>query len=152
MAALNDRQQLLQEVIEKMTGVMRGLHFGSGYLFKKYSLTRPYVVILFHLAKNRDGLSVKHLADRLHVTSGAVTQFLDNLFEKKLIVRKEDSEDRRTMRIRLSKAMQVYFNKFKKNYFKSVSPQFDKLTDKELRKLMSLMAKIKVEYKCSSQN
>lgn len=148
MATLKDRQQLLQELIEKMTGVLRGLHLGHGYLFKKYSLTRPHVVILFHLARDKDGLSVRYLADVLHVTSGAITQFLDNLFEKKLIVREEDAKDRRTMRIKLSKIAQVYFHKFKQNYFKAISPLFDSLTDKELQKLMSLITKIKVGYKC----
>ncbi len=137
------RQQLLQEVIEKMITLLKGTHVSASYPFKDCSLSRPQAGILFHVAAAKEALSAKELSEKLHITGGAVTQFLDDLVEKGLIVRERDAKDRRTSRIKLSDSAQTHFAEFKENYFKAISPKFEALTNEELQILLVLIEKIK---------
>lgn len=85
---------------------------------------------------------MKELAEHLCVTSGAVTQFIDDLVEKKLLVREQDPHDRRSIRVRLSENDRAAFGTFKDQYIQSVMPRFDKLTSEELTTLLKLLEKI----------
>jgi DNA-binding MarR family transcriptional regulator len=134
------REELLQNLIEKIRCVIRGMHVG--HPFGELTLGKPQIGILFSLARDKNGLSVKELAEKLNVTSGAITQFIDGLVEKKLVNREEDSKDRRIMKILLTKNAEDKFKDFKKNYFKSVSPLFDNLKDAEITQLITLLNKI----------
>ncbi len=134
------REELLQSLIEKIRCVIRGLHVG--HPFGKHTLGKPQIGILFSLARSKDGLSVKQLADLLNVTSGAITQFVDGLAKEDLVLGQEDSKDRRIMKIMLTKNAEKKFKDFKKNYFKSVSPLFDNLSNEEMAQLINLLNKI----------
>jgi len=138
------REELLQSLMTKIISVMRGIHAGQGFPFGDYLLGAPHVRILFSVSKKQDGTSVKELAEKLQVTSGAVTQFVDALVEKGLVRREEDATDRRILRIKLTELAESKFERFKKDYFISVSRVFDKLNDEEISQLIELLEKINV--------
>jgi len=143
------REESLQALIEKMRCVMKSMHVG--HPFGELTLGRPQVGILFFIARKKTGVSVKDLAEMLSVTSGAVTQFIDSLVEKDLVRREEDANDRRVLKITLTNKAEDRFKEFKKNYFQSVKPLFDDLTDKEILQLLTLLQKINtvsVKEKC----
>lgn len=144
----NSREELLQNLIERIRCVIRGMHVG--HPFGELMLGKPQISILFSLAREKKGLSVKELAEKLNVTSGAITQFIDGLVEKKLVKRQEDLKDRRIMKILLTNSAEYKFKDFKKKYFKSVSPLFDNLTDDEITQLIGLLNKI--EYSTVKDN
>jgi DNA-binding MarR family transcriptional regulator len=139
----NNREELLQSLIEKMRCVTKSMHAKHGFPFGEFQLSRPHVIILFYIAKHKEGASSKDLAALLNVTSGAITQFIDTLVEEKLIKREEDSEDRRILRMTLTKTAVKKFAKFKKNYYKSVSPLFGELNEKEIKQFIVFLNKIK---------
>lgn len=85
---------------------------------------------------------MKELAEHLCVTSGAVTQFIDDLVEKKLLIREQDPKDRRSVRVRLSEDNREAFGEFKDHYIQSILPRFDKLTMEEMNTLLQLLEKI----------
>lgn len=136
------RDELVESLIEKMVSVIKSLRAKHGFPFGEFKLSRPQVMILFHISKNKDRVSSKDLAAFLNVTSGAITQFIDGLVEKKLVKREEDSEDRRILRMTLTKSAREKFAVFKKNYYKSVSPLFNELSEKEINLFISFLNKI----------
>jgi len=138
----SSREELLQALIEKMRCVIKGMRMG--HPFGDLTLGRPQAGILFFIARRKTGVSVKDLAEMLNVTSGAVTQIIDDLVEKDLVRREEDAADRRVLKITLTKKAENRFKEFKKNYFISVKPLFDNLDDKEISELLSLLQKINV--------
>ena len=140
MTALRNSQ--LQEIANKISCIYREITARQSYPFDSCSLTKPQIDILFLISQKKSGISVKELAGALNVTSGAITQFLNELVEKKLVIRQEDSNDRRVLNLTLSVAAQEKFAAFKKDYFESVSPAFEGLSDAELSSLLVLLNKI----------
>ena len=140
--AAEPRQELIHVLIEHIHRVIRGMAAGGGFPFGNVELSRPHVGILFCVARNKDGCSVKDLAAALNVTSGAISQFVDGLIEKGLVLREEDSSDRRSFRIKLTRSARNRFEAFKKTYFQSITPMFDELADKDLTQFIELLKKI----------
>lgn len=138
-----NRQELLQELIEKMITVIKGIHSGHGFPFGELKLSRPQVMILFFISKKKGGVSAKEIATFLNVTSGAITQFIDPLVKDKLVKREEDPQDRRIIRITLAKNTKEKLKAFKKKYYKSVSPAFDGLKESEIKQFLRFLNKIK---------
>ncbi len=58
--------------------------------------------------------------------------------------REEDSKDRRLSRIKLTRMAKDKFAAFKKVYYKSVTPAFDQLSEKEIEQCMVLLDKINI--------
>src|SRR3990170_3653135 len=97
-----NREELLHFLTEKLGCVMRSIYTGPRFPFGEFTLGASQVRILFSIAKEKGGASVKDLAEILGVTPGAVTQFVDGLVEKDLVKREEDLSDRRILRIKLT--------------------------------------------------
>ena len=142
------REELLQSLIEKMGSVFRGMHAthhaAQGFRIADVNVGGPQVRILFRLAHKPDGISVKELAEILCVTPGAVTQLIDALVEKDLVKREEDPNDRRLLKIKLTKSAKTNFEGFRQNYFAMVRSTFDPLTDAEIEKLIELLNKTRL--------
>jgi DNA-binding MarR family transcriptional regulator len=146
------REELLQSLVARMGVVMRGMHAGQGFQFAGFNVGPPQVRILFHIASRPDGVSVKDLAEKLSVTPGAVTQFIDALVEKGLVKREEDHNDRRLLRIKLTEFANGKFAEFKKDYFVSVSRVFDSLSDGEILQLIALLTKANISSNTKEHN
>lgn len=138
------REELMQSLTEKLGCVWRGIHTGQSFPFGEFTLGTSHVRILFFVARKKEGVSVKDLAEMLGVTSGAVTQFVDGLVKKALVRREEDPEDRRILRIKLTELTESKFKQFRKDYFTSVSRVFDTLSDEEIKQLIRLLTRINI--------
>ncbi|MGA2157681.1 MAG: MarR family transcriptional regulator [Dehalococcoidia bacterium] len=138
------REKLLTTVIEKMGSIVRSMLTANQFPIGETKVGGQQLRILFYLARKHDGVSVKDLAEKLNVTSGAVSQFMDALVEKKLVKREEDSNDRRLLSMKLTKQAKNNFADFKRCYFTTVSHAFDSLSDEELITLLELLNKIGV--------
>ncbi len=137
------REEAIQSAIKRMGSVMRGV-IGQGFLFGDFTLSKAQVGILFLVAEKKEGAPVKRLVEMLGVTPGAVTQFVDALVEKGLVSREEDPDDRRILRIRLTALAESNFERFRKDYFRSLGLLFGPLNDGEIKQLAGLLGKIKV--------
>ena len=125
----DDTKELLQALLEKMSSVIRYLHGNQGFRLGGFTLSRPQVRILFYVARIREEVAVKDLAEMLGVTPGAVTQLVDGLVEMDLVRREEDTEDRRIIRIKLTELAKGRLKELRESYLASASPLFDELTD-----------------------
>ena len=137
-----NRRILLQNLIEEIRHVFKAIAFSNTFDFGKLKLSRPQIGIILIVAKNKEGITVKDLAQTFGVTSGAITQFVDHLVEKNLVIREEDPNDRRSLKIKLSVSGENRLKKLKKNYFASISPMFDSLNNEEIKQLNLLLSKI----------
>ncbi len=137
-----ERKELLQSLGEKMASVMRRVRAGQGFHFSEFRLGPPQVRILFFIAKQKEDVAVKDLAEMLKVTPGAVTQFVDALVEMDLVRREEDAKDRRIIRIKLTELAISKLEEFRKGYLASASWVFDVLSDAEIRELVRLLDKV----------
>ncbi len=138
----NARKELLQSLAEKIASVMRRMHAGQCFKFSEFILRPPQVRILFFIAKNREEVAVKDLAEMLDVTPGAITQFVDGLVDMDLVRREEDVKDRRIIRIKLTELAKSKIEEFRKGYLTSASRVFDILTDAEIGELVRLLDKV----------
>ena len=138
------RTQLLEQVLNHLGYISRSISAPHGFSFGDMVLTKPQVNIFFFVAHHQDGVSVKDIAKFLHVTKGAVTQFIDTLVEKNLVKREEDARDRRVQRIRLTEFAESRFDQFKTSYYLSLNKLFDVLTDQEVEQLVSLLEKLRI--------
>ena len=138
------RTQLLEQALNHFGSISRSISAPHGFSFGDLVLTRPQITIFFFVGHHRDGVSVKEIATFLHVTKGAVTQFIDALVEKNLVRREEDARDRRVQRIRLTEFAESRFDQVKQAYYLSLNTLFDALTDQEVEQLVSLLEKLRL--------
>lgn len=138
-----NRQESLKIVIDKLTRIIHDMHSGQSFPFGNIMLGRQQVMILFFIYEKKSLASVKEIAKFLHVTPGAVTQFVDGLVEKKLVRREESLDDRRCVNIKLSLEAEKKFDSFKSNYLMNASLSFVDFSDNDLEKFTKLLNKIK---------
>jgi DNA-binding MarR family transcriptional regulator len=144
------REDLLQTVVQLMMSIMRHVrHVGPPV---EPVLSPPQMHILFSIAHHKQGLSVKELAESASVTPGAITQFVDTLVEKGLVVRETDPNDRRVVRLKLTGRAKNQFEKFKTEHLASMCRVFDVLSDEEIEQLISLMTKIDTSHSTRNKN
>lgn len=98
--------------------------------------------LFFRLMKEKNGVSVKEIAESLHVTAGAVTQMVDKAIEMGVVTRQEDPKDRRSQIIKLSEKAKDKVKDFRKRLLERVAPRFDNLTDQEVLQLTTLLSKV----------
>ena len=136
-----NREDLIQTLTQKMTSIMRHVrHPGPP---PEPVLSPPHIHLLFTIASNKEeGMSVTELADLSHITPGAVTQFVDGLVERGLVMREGDPSDRRIVRLKLTELAKNQFEKFRKEHLASMAKIFEALNDDEIKQLIALFNKI----------
>jgi DNA-binding MarR family transcriptional regulator len=138
------RQNLIQTLIQHMMSIMRHGHH-SGPLPQPV-LTPTQGGLLFTIAHNKDGIPVKDLAKEIGVTSGAITQLVDSLVDKGLVMREGDTNDRRIVRLKLTESARNEFEKVRKAHLESFSSIFAVLSDEEIKQLTALLTKVDIAY------
>lgn len=136
------RTLLLEKLIKRLSCLVRTLNTGERYVFGHHSLSAAQVDCIFQIAHNPQGLTVKELAQTMGVTSGAITQFVNDLVIKRLVARRQDTADRRVFHMTLTPYAEKSLYEFKKQYFLHISHHFDTLTNDDVRILLSLLEKI----------
>lgn len=143
-----EREELLEKLFREMILAFRSLrpeghHIGPHHHhWVQPRFSRGHFDLFSRLVKEKEGLSVKDIADSLRVTPGAVSQLVDKAVKMGFVTRAEDPNDRRGQRIKLSEKAKNKIEGFKKNYFERLGPRFTNLTDKEISQLTSLLGKI----------
>ena len=107
-------------------------------------LSPPQANLLFAIKHKNSGsgVSVKILAESTGVTLGAITQFVDALVEKGLVMREGDPADRRVVKLKVTDLANEQFEKFRQEALASFSKVFEVLSDDEIKQLIALLGKI----------
>lgn len=138
---MTKRDEHIQTVLEQISCIMRRARSSMHFPLNDQGLTRPQIHILMMLHHGKDGLTTTELAQKLAVTPGAITQFVDGLVEKGFVKRRVDKDDRRIIRIALTKKSHTIFHKFKSQYYAAMKPQFQAFSESELTHLLQLLQK-----------
>jgi len=136
------RQENIEMFFDTIHKVFHDLKNEVGFPFKKHNLSGPQIRIIFLTSHSKNGVAVKDIAQKLNVTSGAITQIIDELVKNGFVIRLEDKVDRRVIRIKLSKKTQAIFHDLKKKFLDHLEPLFNNLSDDEIQTLSTLIAKV----------
>jgi DNA-binding MarR family transcriptional regulator len=101
-AAPRGREQLTGDMYALAAYLMRSASVGTFNTIAELDLSFTQIKVLCALEMEEKELSVKALADSLGVSLAAMSRAIDGLFERGLVGREEDQEDRRMKRVRLT--------------------------------------------------
>jgi DNA-binding MarR family transcriptional regulator len=132
-----DREQRIQSIIENLAKCQRP---ALSAVRKASGLSHAQLGMLYLLFYHKQA-SVKETADYLGVTKSAVTQLADPLADKGFVVRQNDQEDRRIVRMSLTAAGAQELKKLAKHKFDGIRSAIDSLDDREIERLQALLQK-----------
>ena len=138
---MSARSESLARVVERIGVLTRDFAARRTYPFQSRRLGRAAMDLLFVLSRT-DGLSVAALADRLAVTSGAVSQTVDLLRDGGLVTSEVNPKDRRGRVIRLTEDARREVRTFENEYLRRIAPRFDRLSDDEIVELGRILSAI----------
>lgn len=136
-----NRKTHIQDILQSIGSINREFNARGNYPFKDYSLGRSQMEILFLLSQKER--SVKQLSLHLHVTSGAVTQFVDYLESTGLVTKTEDPQDKRSRLVSLTESSASVVKAFEQKYMRTVAVKFKGLSDEDLAHLQRILNKIR---------
>jgi len=136
-----NRKARIQDVLQSIGSINREFNAKGNYPFKDYPLGRSHMQILFLLSQKE--CSIKQLSQRLHVTSGAVTQFVDYLESAGLVSKTEDPQDKRSRLVSLTKSSTSVVRAFEQEYIRTVAVKFERLSDEDIVHLQRILLKIR---------
>lgn len=136
-----NRQQKIEELIQGFLSLKKNTLL-QDVNFSKIPKATPSQWAVLVLVSNHEKISTKEIAYILHMSSSAVTQLVNGLFESGYIERKENIEDRRIISLTLSKKAKKYVEEIKKITTKNSLKMFNILTDKEFYKFYELSNKV----------
>ena len=109
----------------------------------KFAVTLPRFDLLAQLERAQNGLKMGELTQRLMVTGGNVTGIVDALEAEGLVVRENDEDDRRAIRVKLTRTGAQQFRRMATEHERWIVELFDKLSAKQKHQLAALLAALK---------
>jgi DNA-binding MarR family transcriptional regulator len=136
------RSILLTELEDSIHTIGKGIHEIKTANFG-YSPAQNHVLMLIGM---NGGIGIKKLAETLHVTSGAATQHVASLEKADLVERNINFNDRREVKVTLTKKGGVAYKEVCLIKSKILSEIFSALDDNELQTLVNLFNKVSKTY------
>lgn len=134
------REETLAKIFEDI-GKMRRVLMSAHAAHQKESMPTHAQMGVLMMLEQEDHQSVKALAEHSCMSSSAVTQLVDGLVDSKLLIRKEDKEDRRKISVALTAQGKKKIQSAKKARYDKLKKLFQTLNDQELLQLESLLSK-----------
>jgi MarR family transcriptional regulator, organic hydroperoxide resistance regulator len=138
---MDTRRKQIEEIAKSFYSIRRKISAEMHFYFDKEHST-PSQWLVLHLVKKHKNISIKDLANLLEITSSAVTQIVDVLVNKGLLLRKSNLGDRRALELELSEKSKKQFESMKSKSVNTIASLFDVLDDDELSKYLELSSKI----------
>jgi len=136
-----DREKLIADIYENITSLERLMFARGPHSQIKGMPSHAQLRILFVIF-HKGPQSIKFISEKFGISPSAVTQLVDNLVLEKLLVRKEDAEDRRKICLELTSLGKKKIQEAQKLRFEKIKSMFDPLTNDELSQLKSIYSKI----------
>lgn len=95
--------------------------------------------VLWQLLKSDTPMTAGDLTESIQVVPGRMTDILNSLEKKKLIVRTKDSQDRRVVNVELTEAGRMEASNRRNAIHERYSGLFEKMTVEETRELIRLL-------------
>jgi|SRR5581483_6556509 len=136
------RNELIQSITQTMGLLWRaGAGRPSQTPWPKHLPTRAQLGIMLVLLQ-QGGQGIKELAAHFGMSSSAVTQLVNSMVTEGLLVRTEDTRDRRHVHLGLTVAGKKKLVAAKSARLKQMAQLFEPLSDAELAQFLALQQKI----------
>jgi len=146
-------KKLFEEFITTSIKLKRLMHDGFGTSPTRPNVTRFTILqnqVLVYISDN-PGVTVKNLAGRFLMSSASIAQLLARLISRKLIMKKQDAEDKRITHLYITKSGQEEIVKIKMFIFKKASRILEYIPKEDLRNMIriqnNLLKQLEKEYK-----
>lgn len=136
-----DRKRAIREILDSLRDVHHMLESSFRPFLWHNDLTFSQMRIL-RTVKNSPGIGIKELATSLSITSSAATQQVDNLVRKGYLTRKANTEDRRSLNLRLSANLSNRLEEIETAFIEEMIGRFGVLSDDELAAYAELNRRI----------
>lgn len=107
-------------------------------IWEEQGITFPQLRILFRVRMNPD-IDLRSLADGLGISPSAASQQVDKLVERKLLLRSEDPQDRRRLRLQLTPHAEESVGAYSRTASDYTVRIVSKLNDADLHELRRLL-------------
>ncbi len=112
-------------------------------LRESFDTTLPRFDLMAQLDRNPGGLPMTEISRRMMVTGGNITRITDQLVAEGLVTRRIDSDDRRSVKVRLTAAGRRAFAAMAARHEAWIVQVFSALAQPERVQLYTLLAKLK---------
>ena len=126
---------LVHDVARQLTAVM-------DQRLKPYGLTRSHWRAVLYIWRT-PGISQTELSETLDISRMGVTGLVDRMEEKGLVVRRDDSKDRRVKRVYLSEATAEFIPLFTTLAGEIIDEFFEGIEENEVDVLIGLLLRVK---------
>jgi DNA-binding MarR family transcriptional regulator len=135
-----NRTEYLQKLMPALSTLYRCMATSRDGFLAQFNLSRPQLEVLTALQERPYTTSV--LAKEFSVSPSAVSQMVDQLIDKKLVERIEDTTDRRITNIQLSSGGTQLFEEINEKFLEHLEEKFSLVSIKEIEVLLTTIAKI----------
>ncbi|MCD6578098.1 MarR family transcriptional regulator [bacterium] len=145
----NNNKDLSEEILITLRKIARAMSIYSKSLDKHYGLTSPQLLILHELFQT-DQIAIGEIARKISLSQATVTDIIDRLETKGLVLRTKNSLDRRQVLIKISPNGKNIVNKKPSLLQEEFLIEFNKLQKWEQHLLLSSVEKIASMMKTKS--
>ncbi|MDQ6830223.1 MAG: MarR family transcriptional regulator [Gemmatimonadota bacterium] len=140
-------KSLAQEAHLSIERTAAVLTHGFADVFERHGITpTQYNVLRILRGAGAAGLCRNEIRDRLVAQVPDVTRLLDRLEQMDLVVRDRDAADRRQVNARITRDGLRLLDRLDAPVAESHDRQFERLTERELRTLIDLLAKLRQSH------
>lgn len=136
-----NRIQLIEQIMHRFHAIRNQIKLRAMHLEQKNGITHSqwFVLMIIDHYKN---MSIKEISEKLEMSPSAATQLVNGLVKNGYVTRREDSKDRRLVKLELSQKSRKHLSSTKERRISEMSGLFDSLTDNELKEYLRLHNKI----------
>ena len=135
------RAQYIEQILHNFYEVKRSISCADKRINNEAGLGTAQRQLLMRIREN-PRVTTGEIAERVGISRSAVTQLVDSLVAQDLVQRVADENDRRVVRLTLTKKSQKQSAEFDQQIVNSFIEHFAALTDEELAEYARLMDKI----------
>ena len=128
------------ELCLRVLSLASSINRASSALLNDFGLSEGRLILLFLLSRHPDGLSPALLAEQAGVTRATITGLLDGLEQQQLLIRQNNSADRRVLTVKLTEAGQELCDHLLPYYTEWLSGVFTYLPEELRQRLSSLLS------------
>jgi len=135
-------KQAFLPILRELVNAYQAFTIYDSANLRQFGLTAPQADVIFTLG-NTPGMTFKEIGDNTLITKGTLTGVIDRLTEKKLVARVPIANDRRCMRVVLTKKGEQTFEHVFPQHIAHIKTRFDRLTKTELDDILVSLKKIR---------
>ena len=138
----NASKQPFLSLLRELVWAYQGFSQLDSEGLRQYKLTQPQADVIFTLG-NTAGLTFKEIGELTLITKGTLTGVIDRLEQKALVKRVQGSDDRRCIRVVLTKKGGQLFREVFPKHIAYLKRTFDKLSGNEIQAIERSLQKLR---------